>query len=92
MSNWAGCAGPLGGLSNLKVVSSCMLKENDDTVSLLFKDNSAAHGSGEFPRKMEEVLERGRGFSPGEVAVLLGQAKGLGLALPDPSCLGVGEG
>lgn len=67
-----------------------MLKENDDKVSLLFKDNSAAHGSGEVPRKMEDVLERGSGFNPGEVAVLLGQANGLGLALPDPSCFGVG--
>lgn len=77
-------------LSVLRGGGSCTLNENDDTVSRLFNEDSAAHGSGELPRKMEEVLERGSGFSPGEVAVLLGQAKGL--ALPDASCLGVGGG
>lgn len=66
-------------------VSSCKLSVNDENVLLLFNGNSAAHGSGELPRNMEDVLERGSGFSPGEFAVLLGQANGL--ARPDPSCL-----
>lgn len=75
-------------LSGFELVSSCTLSEKDENVSLRFlKENSAAHGSGEGCRNIEEVLERGSGFNPGEVAALLGQASGL--ALPDPSCLEV---